>query len=166
MKPDILGLQETVAQEFQYAMRWKSLGLAAEYEILAPLTANGKGIVCAALVKKGLLIGEPEWIVSFPDKFILQSSGDDPQTPDISVKVKKFSRPVLHFTIKPSEEHEATHVYVCHFKSKGPTKVFTEKWFRAEEAVYKKHQTNWVRPSPRSAARRRLRRCGSFCRNK
>jgi predicted extracellular nuclease len=48
---------------------------------------------------------------------------------------------VLHFTIKPRQGHPDIHVYVCHFKSKGPTKVFREDWFRADEATYKKHAT-------------------------
>jgi predicted extracellular nuclease len=141
LKPDVLGLQE-VWHKDSVANALKKSGLESEYEMLVPGDATGKGIVCAALVRKDLRIGDPEWIVKFPDKFVLQSSGDDPQTPEISVKVKKFSRPVLHFTIKPRDEHEAVHVYVCHFKSKAPTKVFTEKWFKDEAAVYKKHQTN------------------------
>ncbi|WP_367187711.1 endonuclease/exonuclease/phosphatase family protein, partial [Hydrogenophaga sp.] len=33
------------------------------------------------------------------------------------------------------------HVYVCHFKSKGPTQVFNEKWFKADPALYGKHAT-------------------------
>ena len=56
-------------------------GLDNEYTLLAPVDANGTKIVCGAIVRRDLLVGEPEWIVEFPEKFLLQSSGDDPQTP-------------------------------------------------------------------------------------
>ncbi len=140
LKPDVLGFQELWhANSLVRAL--EASGLEAEYDLVAPPDADGKRIVCAAIVRKGLLTGQPEWIVEFPDKFVLKSSGDDPQTPAISVNIKKFSRPVLHFTIKPRAKLDEAHVYVCHFKSKGPTKVFQEDWFKADRALYAKHST-------------------------
>lgn len=137
MRPDILGFQELWHEKSIRAALAES-GLEAEYDVLTP-GAAGEKIVCAAIVRKGLLSGEPEWITKFPDKFVLASSGDDEQTPLIAVNIDSFSRPVLHFTVKPREDRADVHVYVCHFKSKGPTKVFAEDWFKADEATYKKH---------------------------
>ncbi|PDT51305.1 MULTISPECIES: endonuclease/exonuclease/phosphatase family protein [Sinorhizobium] len=138
LHPDIFGFQEL----WHANSLWRALaasGLDQDYDLLAPQDANGSGIVCAAIVRKGLLVGDPEWIVEFPDKFVLRSSGDDPQTPAIRVDIPSFSRPVLHFRVRPREDHEPVHVYVCHFKSKAPTQVFREGWFRAEEETYGKH---------------------------
>jgi len=141
LRPDIFGFQE-LWHEASITRALEASGLAAEYDVLAPEDAVGTHIVCAAIVRKGLLLGEPEWIVQFPDKFLLQSSGDDPQTPAISVNIDSFSRPVLHFTVRPRENDQPIHVYVCHLKSKGPTQVYREDWFDADETTYKKHQNN------------------------
>jgi endonuclease/exonuclease/phosphatase family metal-dependent hydrolase len=116
-------------------------GQSAAYDVLSPPNADGKRIVCAALVRKGLLDGAPTWIDKFPAKFKLESSGDDPQTPDISVKISSFSRPVLHFKIKPREDAASIHVFVCHLKSKAPTKIVNEQWFKADKPTYTPHET-------------------------
>lgn len=138
LKSDVFGFQEL----WHAAALTKSLaaaGLSNEYDLLAPPDANGGKIVCAAIVRKGLLKGKPEWISKFPDKFLLQTRGDDPQTPAIGVSIQGFSRPVLHFTIKPRSKVPDVHVYVCHFKSKAPAKVQTEPWFKADKASYGDH---------------------------
>ena len=75
----------------------------------------------------------------FPPGFVLSSSGDDPQTLQIDVAIQGFSRPVLHFAIRPRESAPEVHVYVCHFKSKAPTQVFRERWFRLDERRYQPH---------------------------
>jgi hypothetical protein len=140
LRPDVFGFQELWhVQSLRQAL--EASGLADEYDIVAPPDASGQRIVCAAIIRKGLLTGEPEWIVDFPDEFILRSSGDDPQTPAISVSIPKFSRPVLHFLIRPREDHEPVHVYVCHFKSKAPTQIHREGWYRGDTATYGKHRT-------------------------
>ncbi len=140
LKADVFGFQELWhAASLDRAL--DAAGLTADYDLLAPPEANGRRITCGAIVRKGLLTGVPEWIVAFPPGFVLQSSGDDPQTPQIAVNIAGFSRPVLHFTIRPREAGPDVHVYVCHFKSKGPTKVFTEAWFKADRPLYTKHAT-------------------------
>lgn len=141
LHPDVLGFQE-LWHATSLGNALTASGLAGEYDVVVPTDAAGKRIVNAAIVRKGLLTGEPRWIVGFPEKFVLRSSGDDPQTPLISVSIRGFSRPVLHFTIKPRDQHGDVHVYVCHFKSKGPTKVFNEEWFKADRATYQKHSSN------------------------
>ncbi|MDQ8020683.1 MAG: hypothetical protein REI94_02515 [Moraxellaceae bacterium] len=140
LKSTVFGFQELWhAQSLKNA--FTAAGLDDEYDLLTPPDATGKKIICAAAVQKGVLSGPPEWIAAFPDKMVLRSGGDDRQTPDISVNIQGFSRPVLRFRIKPRETGPEIHVYVCHFKSKGPTKVFTEAWFKADKATYTKHAT-------------------------
>lgn len=137
---DIWGFQECWHQ----ASLAKAVGLAGmtdAYDLLAPPDANGKRIVCAALVRKGLLADKPEWIAEFPPGFRLRSSGDDPQTPAIDVAITGFSRPVLRFAVRPRSDEPEIHVYVCHFKSKAPTQVFKERWYAADASVYAKHAT-------------------------
>lgn len=140
LSADVFGFQELwdgacLEQAFTAAK------LLDKYDLLVPQTANGKRIVCAGAVKKGLLVGAPEWISDFPDKFKLHSSGDDPQTPAISVNIKGFSRPVLHFQMRPRANKPAVHVYVCHLKSKAPAQVFTEKWYKDDKPTYSPHST-------------------------
>lgn len=138
LQPDIVGFQELWhADSLHNALA--ASGLAGQYDSLVPANANGTRIVCAGLVRKGLLTGEPEWISDFPDAFVLRSQGDDPQTPQIEVNIRGFSRPVLHFTVKPREQGPDVHIYVCHLKSKAPTQVYNEDWFKNDQAVYGKH---------------------------
>lgn len=138
LKADVFGFQELWHPQALAEALQKS-GLADEYDALVPPDADGKKIVCAAIVRKGLLVGVPEWIAAFPPKFTLRSSGDDPQTPQIDVTIKGFSRPVLHCAIKPRDDEPDMHVYVCHLKSKTPTQVFTEPWFKADKPTFGKH---------------------------
>jgi endonuclease/exonuclease/phosphatase family metal-dependent hydrolase len=135
---DVFGLQELWhADALTHVL--EVAGLADQYDMLVPDAADGTRIVCAALVRKGLLQGLPEWISDFPADFVLRSKGDDPQTPQIEVNIRGFSRPVLHFKIKPRSDRAAVHVYVCHFKSKAPTQVFKESWYRSARSTYGQH---------------------------
>ncbi len=138
LRSDVFGFQElwhgdALADALERAQ------LAADYDVLVPPAANGTRIVCAAIVAKGLLTGEPEWIDAFPPQFRLAASGDDAQTPQIDVRIDGFSRPVLHFTVRPRDDEDDIHVYVCHFKSKRPTEVFREPWFGADRSFYGRH---------------------------
>lgn len=141
LRPHVMGFQE-LWHRASLERAVAAAGLEADYDLLIPADADGTRIVCAAMVAKGLLVGQPEWITDFPEAFVLESRGDDPQTPAISVKLRGFSRPVLHFTIRPRDGLGPVHVFVCHFKSKAPTKVFRERWFNADREGYKPHQTN------------------------
>lgn len=110
-----------------------------DYKLLAPVEHRGHRIICAGAVRQDILVGEPQWIKDFPEKFILDSGGDDPQTSDISVKVNSFSRPVLHFRVQPRSQSSPISVYVAHFKSKAPTKIYREGWYRADDEYYRQH---------------------------
>jgi predicted extracellular nuclease len=114
-------------------------GLAGSHTLLAPPGLSGQRIDNAALVRTDLLADEPEWITGFPEELVLRSRGDDPQTAEISVQITAFSRPVLRFAIRPAPGQAAIQVFVCHFKSKGPTQVEAEPWFRADRDRYKDH---------------------------
>ncbi|MGB7336077.1 MAG: endonuclease/exonuclease/phosphatase family protein [Salaquimonas sp.] len=138
MKADVFGFQELWHNK-SLKNAFSAAGLDNDYTLLIPNGHNGKKIVCAGAVRSDILVGQPEWISEFPDSVRLESKGDDPQTPSIKVAIKKFSRPVLHFRVKPREDVEDVHVYVCHFKSKGPTKIFKEKWYNENKNKYQDH---------------------------
>lgn len=67
---DVFGFQELWhAEALQDA--FKHAGLLDAYDLVTPPSATGGKIVCAAAVRKGLRIGEAEWIEDFPEQFIL-----------------------------------------------------------------------------------------------
>jgi hypothetical protein len=142
---DMLSMLPSDVYGFQELWHAKSLaagleraGLSGSYTALVPPGHNGKKIVCAAAVRTDLLEGEPQWINGFPASFKLASKGDDAQAPAISVGLKSFSRPVLHFRIRPREDKPPVQVFVCHFKSKAPTVIDEENWF--EKPVHGMHR--------------------------
>ena len=113
-------------------------GLAGTHTALAPPGHDGRSIVCAAAVRSDILRGDAEWITDFPDDFILESTGGgDPQAPDIKVEIDRFSRPVLHFRARPRSNGRDIHFYVCHFKSKSPTRIDREAWYSRN--TYSRH---------------------------
>lgn len=109
LHPDIFGFQE-LWHSASIERALTQSGIVGDYDLIVPENADGKRIVCAAIVRKGLMISEPQWLKRFPEKFTLKSSGDDPQTPAITVSIPSFSRPVLHFSVRPREDHEPIHV--------------------------------------------------------
>ena len=116
---------------------FSTANLLDEYTLLVPPNHSGQRIVCAGAVRSNILVGEPEWIDTFPEHFRLSSRGDDDQTSGIAVQIDSFSRPLLHFEVKPRSNGKPIHVYVCHFKSKGPTQIYKEPWYSAQ--IYSKH---------------------------
>lgn len=137
IEADVWGFQELWHSK-SLTMAFDMSGLASAYTLLIPENHSGQKIVCAAAVKSSILVGEPEWITTFPESFNLSSGGDDDQSSDISVVISQFSRPVLHFQIKPRRQGKIIHVYVCHFKSKRATKIYHEPWYVA--AIHAKHR--------------------------
>jgi hypothetical protein len=138
MSADVFGFQELWHTD-SIRRAFETAGLADDYVILSPPDHRGGKIICAGAVRKSILVGAPEWIAAFPEEVRLESKGDDPQTGSINVKIGKFSRPLLSFRIKPEPKASEIHVYVCHFKSKGPTQVFKEAWHKAEPDKFKPH---------------------------
>lgn len=139
MNADVWGFQELWHRK-SLTNVFKKAKLSTKFDILAPPSHQGGKIICAGAVRKGLLASEPEWIVDFPEKFVLLGSGDDPQTAEISVSLSSFSRPVLHFRIKPHANSKEVSVYVAHLKSKMPAQVHREPWFKSDKDFYKRHQ--------------------------
>lgn len=140
MRCDVWGFQE-LWHETALGDVFRAAGLFDDYHLLVPDNHQGQRIVCAGAVRKAILVGDPEWIEDFPDKFILRSGGDDAQTSGISVAIDSFSRPVLHFKVRPRANGKAISVYVVHFKSKGPTKLYREGWYRDDDEYYSKHSS-------------------------
>jgi hypothetical protein len=140
LSPDVIGFQELWHAD-ALAAAFAAAGTGDAYDLLVPPHVDGREIVCAAAVRKGLVASEPRWIADFPDGFRLESAGDDPQSPAIAVALKGFSRPVLHVQVRPHPDRPAIHVYVCHFKSKAPAKVYQEPWYEADKPTYAPHAT-------------------------
>lgn len=137
---DIVGLQELWHRDAMAAVLARG-GLTETYDLVAE-RATGQRIVCAALVRRGLLRGTPRWIDRFPDAARLESSNPlDPQAPAISVTIPGFSRPVLHLQVALRDDPPLTEVFVTHLKSKLPTAIHLEPWFQQDPELYKPHAT-------------------------
>ena len=138
LEADVVGLQELWSREAlerALAVTGDEADLSQVYDLLTtPDGADGGAISCAALVRKGLLVGEPEWIADFPDEVKLQSDNDptDPAAPHIDVTIDQFSRPVLRFRVQPDPDDEPIEVFVVHLKSKLPTRIDREPWYVKE----------------------------------
>lgn len=111
----------------------------ADYQCLFPEGQTGQKIVCAAAVRKNILHGTPTWITDFPDEYMMMNGGDDPQSSDIAVQLNSFSRPVLHFKVKPRNNGRLISIYVVHLKSKSPSKIYYEEWYKGNKDYYGKH---------------------------
>lgn len=136
---DLFGFQELWAPEaLQQAL--DAAGMADSHVMLTPPGHAGTSITCAAAVRRDMLVGSPEWIVNFPPELVLRSSGDDPQQADISVSLDSFSRPVLHLQVQPDPRTPVIDAFICHFKSRRPTRIWTERaWYSA--ASHSDHRT-------------------------
>jgi endonuclease/exonuclease/phosphatase family metal-dependent hydrolase len=138
MQADIFGFQELWHHD-SLQNAFAAAGLGGEYTLLAPANHKGGGIICAGAVRTSMLVGQPTWVAEFPKAFKLDSKGDDAQAGNISVKIDTFSRPVLKFTVNPGAGPNLT-VYVCHLKSKNPTRLDAEKWFQDDKPLYSPHR--------------------------
>ena len=138
---DIVGFQELWHADALEQMLVES-GLDQTYDLLAT-PAVGSRITCAAIVRKDLLQGVPNWISDFPDNVRLESDNDplDPQAPHISVTLDRFSRPVLNFQVALRDDQPPTEVFVAHLKSKLPAALYNESWYRDDVDAYKPHAT-------------------------
>jgi predicted extracellular nuclease len=138
---DIVGFQELWHREALARMLAHG-DLDQTYDLLAT-PAVGSRITCAAIVRKGLLHGDPSWISEFPANVRLESDNDplDPQAPHISVTLNEFSRPVLNFQVALRDDQAPTEVFVAHLKSKLPTALYNESWYRADTDAYRPHAT-------------------------
>ena len=131
LNADVFAFQELWhAESLRSAFNHSST--AGDYQLLVPTGATGKKIICAAAVRKAILVESSEWIEDFPKDFVLRSGGGDAQTPAIDVTINGFSRPVLHALLRLHPTEPLVHLYVCHFKSKGPTDLFREPWYNKQ----------------------------------
>ncbi len=137
LRPDIVGLQELWHADAMAAVL-EEANLDDDYDLLAAPATGGR-IVCAAIVRKGLLRGDPQWISSFPAAVRLENTTGDPQAPDIAVRISGFSRPVLAFDVALREAPPLTRVFVTHLKSKLPAEISAEPWY--DRDVHGPHRT-------------------------
>lgn len=129
---DVVGLQELWSGDALDAAMAQA-GLSDSHTALVPPDHPGTRIVCAAVARSDILVGEPEWITDFPPEYVLKSGGDDPQQDSIEVRLSTFSRPVLHFRVRPDPRTPEIDVFVCHFKSRRPTQIWRERsWYDKE----------------------------------
>lgn len=134
---DVVGLQELWHRDALLAALAAG-GVTDTYDVVAD-AATGSRIVCAALVRKGLLAGDPEWIDRFPAAARLETTTSfDPQAPGIFVSITRFARPVLRVPLALRDDH-VTQLFVTHLKSKLPIRVDTEHWYQAAPDLYKPH---------------------------
>lgn len=137
---DVVGLQELWHRDAM-ADVLAAGGVTDAYDLIAD-RATGDRIVCAALVRRGLLRGTPRWVDRFPDGMHLESANpSDPQAPAIAVTIPGFSRPVLNFQVELRDDRPVTEIFVAHLKSKLPTALFNERWYREDTERYKPHAT-------------------------
>lgn len=138
LNADVLAFQELWHAD-SLVRAFSQSSMAAGYQLLTPADATGTKIICAAAVRREIPVESVEWIQDFPDSLQLRSGGGDAQTPAINVAIKGFSRPVLHARLKLHPNEPLVHMYVCHLKSKGPTELFREPWYKKE--VHGMHHT-------------------------
>jgi endonuclease/exonuclease/phosphatase family metal-dependent hydrolase len=139
LNADVIGLQELWhRQPLDEALA--DANLDDDYDVLAD-PADGSTIICAALVRKGLLRGAPVWVHSFPPEVRLHSNTDDPDAPEISVNLDGFARPVLTFEIDLRDRPPFARCFVTHLKSKLPTRIDDEPWFEQSPELFKPHRT-------------------------
>lgn len=138
LRADVVGLQELWHRDALVAALERA-NLDDDYDVVADAATGGR-ITCAAIVRRGLLHGTPAWVEEFPPAVRLQASGtQDPQAPAIDVRIRRFSRPVLRFAVAPRPEAPPVEVAVVHLKSKVPTRVDREDWFRADPDTFRPH---------------------------
>ena len=135
---DVIGFQELWHPEPLEAALALA-GLADTHDLVVPPDCDGADIVCAAAVRKGLQAAPAAWIERFPDGIRLESSGRQEKAPPISVDVAGFSRPVLRLVLQPRTDAAPVHVFVCHLKSKRPTVISDEAWYKNARSLYKPH---------------------------
>lgn len=136
---DVIGLQELWAAP-ALATAMEAAGLTDSHTALVPPDHENDKIVCAAVVRNDILVGEPEWITDFPPECVLKSSGDDPQQEAIAISLSSFSRPVLRFQVHPDPRTPVVEVFVCHFKSRRPAQIWYERdWY--DRDVHGPHAT-------------------------
>jgi endonuclease/exonuclease/phosphatase family protein len=139
LKADVIGLQELWASAALDQVL-EAAGMDSNYAALVPPGHNNKRIVCAAAVRRSILVGTPQWITNFPPEYVLKTGGDDPQQDFMEVRLSTFSRPVLHFQVQPDDRTPVIEVFVCHFKSRRPTQIWRERsWY--DKDVHGPHVT-------------------------
>lgn len=122
LQADVIGFQEVWSVAALTAC-FEAAGLAGDYDIVARETRPAR-IQVAVAARKGLLVGEPEWIERFPPDVRFEGLEEAADAAErVSVTISQFSRPPLRVRIRPRGRDPAPPeitLYVLHLKSKGP----------------------------------------------
>lgn len=138
LRADVVGVQELWHRDALVAALERA-HLDDDYDVVADAATRGR-ITCAAIVRRGLLHGTPHWVEDFPPAVRLQAAAtEDPQAPAIDVRIRRFSRPVLRLAVAPRTGAPPVELAVVHLKSKVPTRVDREDWFRADPVTFRPH---------------------------
>ena len=119
----------------------RAAGLSDTYDLLAD-PATGDRIVCAALVRRGLLHGTPRIGGTVPRRRAPggPTAGEDPQAPAIAITIPG-PRSRARLPDRASDDRPATEVFITHLKSKLPTAIYNEGWYRRDPGLYQPHVT-------------------------
>ncbi|SEA82528.1 endonuclease/exonuclease/phosphatase family protein [Rubrimonas cliftonensis] len=131
LQADVIGFQELWSVA---ALRdvFEAAGLADDYD-LAARDALGPGKPQVAMaIRKGWLVGEPEWTAEFPETYRLENLREQRDAEEIvSISIAAFSRPVLKAVVRPPVRSGAKPpdiaVFVAHLKSKAPARITTDR---------------------------------------
>lgn len=101
-------------------------GLIKDYTLVTH--SRHDGISNALAVRNPHSVVRSEWITNFPPELVLKKARGKQNEPDyqMAVNIKRFSRPVLRVTIKPSVSGVTTpNIVACvaHLKSKLPIRL-------------------------------------------
>ncbi|MFC3167033.1 endonuclease/exonuclease/phosphatase family protein [Paracoccus fontiphilus] len=132
---DIIGFQECWNAD-ALADIFERPALKGRYDLVAR-TTDPPGIQVALAVRRGMLQGEPEWIEDLPEdaRFTDLREARDAEE-EVSVTIRRFSRPLLRVLVNKAEDTPDIVVYVAHLKSKGPTTLRDDD----ENPVMRRHR--------------------------
>ncbi|WP_374299078.1 endonuclease/exonuclease/phosphatase family protein [Paracoccus sp. (in: a-proteobacteria)] len=132
---DIVGFQECWNAD-ALADIFDRPALKGRYDLVAR-TTDPPGIQVALAVRRGMLQGEPEWIEDLPEdaRFTDLREARDAEE-EVSVTIRRFSRPLLRVLVNKAEDTPDIVVYVAHLKSKGPTTLRDDD----ENPVMRRHR--------------------------
>lgn len=123
---DVIGFQECWSVEALVEC-FTAAGLIDEYDIVARNLEPNPGIQVALAIKKGMLLGEPEWLDDFPENVRFEGLREKyGAQEEINISISKFGRSPLKVRIQPTgtnPEPAPITVYVVHLKSKGPARL-------------------------------------------
>lgn len=158
LRADVVGVQELWdPAPLEEAVR--AAGLEVSHRVLFPPDAEPNATIwCGAVVRRDLVDdASVRWVRDFPEGFRLRTEGwrkvrdaagqeacppadAEPKEPAFEVTLGAYSRPVLRFTARVGAGRADIEVLVCHLKSKNPTPIDCDAWYREDPGRYRSHK--------------------------